>query len=101
MDRQNDQLGPGQSRDYNFTANPNTLAIVAAMQSDNALEPVSVQVIDPNGLTLAAPLATPGVSVATVVPTSPGNYTIRVTNAGSLPINPETQMIAREPLTLP
>lgn len=101
MDRQNDQLGPGQSRDYNFTANPNTLAIVAAMQSDNALEPVSVQVIDPNGLTLAVALATPGFSVATVVPTIPGNYTIRVTNAGSLPINPETQMIAREPLTLP
>jgi hypothetical protein len=101
MDRQNDSLAPGQTKDYTFSVSPNTLAIVAAIQSDNALEPVSVQVIDPNGITLATPVPTPGLAVATVVPTSVGNYTIRVTNAGSLPINPETQMIAREPLTLP
>jgi len=101
MDRQNDSLGPGQSMDYNLTTTSSTMALVAAIQSDNALEPVSVQVIDPNGITLALPIATPGLAVATVVPTAPGNYTIRVKNEGALPINPETQLITREPLSLP
>jgi len=101
MDRQNDSLGPGQSTDYTFTSGPNTMAIIAAIQADNALAPVSVRVVDPNGVTLAVPVATPGVAVATVVPTVPGTYTIRVKNEGALPINHETQMIAREPLSLP
>jgi hypothetical protein len=101
MDRQNDSLAPGQSMDYNLTTTSTTMAVVAAIQSDNALEPVSVQVIDPNGINLALPLATPGLAVATVVPTAPGNYTIRVKNEGALPINPETQLITREPLSVP
>jgi hypothetical protein len=101
MDRQNDALAPGQSMDYNLTTGSSTMAIVAAIQSDNALEPVSVQVIDPSGITLALPVATPGLALATVVPTTPGNYIIRVKNEGAFPINPETQLITREPLSLP
>jgi hypothetical protein len=101
MDRQNDSLAPGQSMDYNLTTGSSTMAIVAAIQSDNVLEPVSVQVIDPNGITLALPVATPGLAVATVIPTTSGNYTIRVKNEGALPINPETQLITREPLSIP
>jgi hypothetical protein len=94
-------MAPGQSMDYNLATTSSTMAVVAAIQSDNPLEPVSVQVIDPNGISLALPVATPGLAVATVVPTVPGNYTIRVKNEGALPINPETQLIKREPLSLP
>jgi hypothetical protein len=101
MDRQNDSLAPGQSTDYNMTTGSSTMAIVATIQADNALEPVSVQIIDPNGITLSLPMATPGLAVATAIPTAPGNYTIRVKNEGALPINPETQLITREPLSLP
>lgn len=101
MDRHNDSLPPGQSMDYSLPVASGTMAIVAAIQSDNALEPVSVQVMDPNSLTLVLPVATPGAAVATVVPTVPGNYIIRVKNEGALPINPETQLITRQPLSLP
>jgi hypothetical protein len=100
MNRENDQLGPGQTSDYTVTTGPNTLAVIAAVQADNPLAPVSVQVFDPNGISLALPVATPGLALATVVPTSAGNYTIRIKNEGPLPINHETQLITREPLSL-
>jgi hypothetical protein len=101
MDRHNDSLAPGQTTEYNLSTGSSTMAIVAAIQSDNILEPVSVQVIDPNGITLALPVATPGMAVATVIPTTAGTYTVRVKNEGALPINPETQLITREPLSIP
>ena len=101
MDRQNDQLGPGQSSDYTMSTGPTTLAMVAAIQADNALEPVSVQIIDPNGVTLVGPTPTPGLAAAIAIPTTAGNYIVRVKNEGSLPINHETLLIKREPLSVP
>jgi hypothetical protein len=100
-DRENDQLGAGQSTNYTLTAGPNTKALVAAITADNVMEPVSVQIIDPNGISIALPMATPGLAVATAVPTVPGNYTVRVKNEGLNPINHETLLINREPLQLP
>lgn len=100
-DRENDQLAAGQSSDYTMTAGPSTKALVAAITADNPLEPVSVQIIDPNGISIVLPVATPGIAVATLVPTTPGNYTVRVKNEGLNPINHETLLINREPLQLP
>jgi len=100
VDRQNDQLGPGQSTSYTLTAGPNTKALVASITADNPLAPVSIEIDDPNGIALALPLATPGTAVATAIPTTPGDYTVRVTNAGPTAITHETQLLAREPLSL-
>jgi hypothetical protein len=100
MDRQNDQLAPGQSTDYTVTATPNTLALVAAIQADTLTAPVSVQVIDPSGNTLVPAVPSLGAAVATIIPSTSGDYTIRVKNEGALPINHETQLITREPLSV-
>lgn len=101
MDRQNDQLAPGQSLSYALTAGSATKALVATITADSPLAPVSIEIDDPNGIVLAVPVATPGTAVATVVPTLPGNYTVRVTNAGMSTINPETDLLAREGVSLP
>lgn len=100
MDRQNDQLAPGQSSTYTLTAASTTKALVATITADNPLAAVSIEIDDPNGVVLAVPVATPGMAVATAIPTVVGDYTVRVTNAGAAAINHETDLLAREPLSL-
>lgn len=100
-DRENGQLGAGQSSDFTVVAGPNTKALVAVITADNPTAPLSVQVFDPSGLSVVVPIATPGIAAATIVPTVPGNYTVRVKNEGLTAINHETMLINREPLQLP
>jgi hypothetical protein len=98
--REDAQTSGGQSLQYTLTANPNTAVLIAATQADNPITPVSIQIIDPNGLTLAAPAATPGAALATLVPTYPGVYTVVVSNAGVSSTMLHTQLVTKSPLAL-
>ena len=93
-------MSGGSSTDHTVAADPNTTVLIAAIQADDPTVPISVEIIDPNGISVIAPVATPGVAVATLVPTTPGNYTVRVRNAGVTATTTHTQLITRSPLAL-
>jgi hypothetical protein len=87
----------GDSIDYTVPADANTSVLVALTEADNPTTPVSVEIIDPNGVSLTAPISTPGSAVATAVPTGPGNYTVKVRNQGLTATTTHTSMITRKP----
>jgi hypothetical protein len=72
-----------------------TLGIAQVTAADLAT-PLKVEIIGPTGVKLAAPLATPGVAVATVVPAVAGTYTVRVTNLGTTAASLTTDLIVQE-----
>jgi outer membrane protein assembly factor BamB len=101
LTRENTQLSAGQANDYVLPADSNTNMLIASTQADDPTVPVSVEIIDPNGISVALPVPTPGLAVASFVPTAPGNYTVRIKNWGLVPVNQETLLIQRIPAPLP
>lgn len=72
-----------------------TLAVAQVTAAD-LTTPLRIEIIGPTGLKLAAPLATPGVAVATVIPPEAGTYTVRVTNLGTTAASLTTDLIVQE-----
>jgi len=81
-DRRQDDVPGGQSVDYPMTADANTLLLGTTLTSLDPGTMLAVEVYNPAGQLLIAPLPTPGVAIVTVPTLTAGTYTVRVKNLG-------------------
>lgn len=86
----------GSSTTHQIVVPAGATLVVAQATAADGLTPVKVEIISPAGLTLASPLPTPGIGVATFVPTTAGTYTVRVTNLGIAAATFTTDLITQE-----
>jgi hypothetical protein len=86
----------GSSSTKALTVSDGTLLVVGTAQSSDPLIPVTVEIVNATGQVVASSPTLPGASVVTYVPLLPGNYSVRVKNAGSRPTRFSTSIITRE-----
>ena len=75
-------MAPGEAKEYEMTSTSNSLAMVAIVEAATLTTPLSIQIVDPNGVVVLSTPPLLGKAVATATPALPGVYTIRVKNGG-------------------
>jgi hypothetical protein len=88
-------LGAGQSKSYETTADSNSLAMVAIVEAATLTTPLSIDIVDPNGVVVLSTPPALGKAVATTTPALPGVYTIRVKNGGLSSTTYKTTIISK------
>lgn len=74
-----------ESHNSTMSVDPGTLLLLAAAESANA-ENLRVEIFNPSGVLVATSVSAMGRSIATAVPLTAGDYTVRVTNNGENPV---------------
>ena len=90
-------LAPGQSAQYQLTASPTTLALLAATTADDLLGSVTVEIYNALGVLVAGSVSTPGSALSTLPLPSPGTYTVKVKNVGIRTFTHTPTLVIREP----
>jgi hypothetical protein len=94
-DQRQDLVQGGQSMDYPMTTDANTLLLGTTLTASDLGTMLSVEVYNPAGQLIGAPLPTPGVAVMTVPTLTVGTYKVRVKNLGITPTTFTTNFLTR------
>jgi hypothetical protein len=90
----NETVESGQSVDYPMEADANTTSLTTTAVASDLGQMMAVEVYNPAGQLVAAPLPAPGTAVVTIVPLTVGTYTVRVKNLGITPTAFTTTTVA-------
>ncbi|MGH9968876.1 MAG: Ig-like domain-containing protein [Pyrinomonadaceae bacterium] len=82
----------GSQTDSVIVVDANTLLLTALVEAADA-QNLTVEIYDPSGLMVARSVATPGRALAVAPVRSPGNYTVRVRNNGTVTVPSSTVLI--------
>jgi hypothetical protein len=85
----------GSSNSYTVTTTSSTTLLTIVATASDLTAPISLEILTPAGIAVSTGLPTPGTAVATFVPLTVGNHTVRVKNHGLSTVNVETLLITQ------
>jgi hypothetical protein len=88
-------MAPGGAKEYEMESNSNSLLMVAIVEAADLTTPLSIELVDPNGIVVLATPAMLGKAVATATPALPGLYTVRVKNTGLRSATYKTTLVGK------
>jgi hypothetical protein len=88
-------MAPGESKGYEMEATSNSVAMLAIVEAATLTTPLSIEIVDPNGVVVLSTPPALGKAVATATPALPGVYTIRVKNGGLSSTTYKTTLISK------
>jgi hypothetical protein len=88
-------MAPGQSKSYEVESDSNSVAMVAIVEAATLTAPLSIEIVDPNGIVVLSTPPVLGKVIATATPALPGVYTIRVKNGGLSSTTYKTTVISK------
>jgi hypothetical protein len=90
------QMAAGETREYEMEYDAHSISLLAVFEATSATAPLSIEILDDDGLVVVSAPAVLGKAVATAVPALPGVYTVRVKNTGSTPVTYKTTIIGTQ-----
>jgi hypothetical protein len=88
-------MAPGGAKEYEMASDANSLLMVAIVEAADATTPLSIELVDPNGIVVLAVPTVLGKAVATATPALPGLYTVRVRNTGLRSTTYKTTLVGK------
>jgi hypothetical protein len=88
-------MGPGQAKEYEMASDSNSLLMVAIVEAADLTTPLSIELVDPNGIVVLTTPPVLGKAVATATPALPGLYTVRVRNTGLKSTTYKTTLVGK------
>jgi hypothetical protein len=85
----------GSAKTYTVTTTSSTTLLTVVATASDLTAPISIEILNPAGTVVSIGLPTPGTALATMVPLTVGNYTVRVKNHGLATVNAETLLITQ------
>jgi hypothetical protein len=89
-------MAPGESKDYEMAADANSLLILAVVEAATLTTPLSIEIVDPNGVVVLSTPPALGKAVASATPALAGVYTVRVKNGGTTSTTFKTTLIGKQ-----
>ena len=89
-------MAPGETKGYEMEANANSVLMLAIIEAATATTPLSIQIVDPNGVVVVSTPPALGKAVASATPALAGVYTVRVKNGGTASTTYKTTLIGRQ-----
>ena len=89
-------MAPGQSKDYEMAADANSVLMLAIVEAADLMTPLSIEIVDPNGVVVLSTPPALGKAVATATPALAGVYTVRVKNGGESSTTYKTTLIGKQ-----
>jgi hypothetical protein len=89
-------VAPGESKGYEMAADGNSLLILAIIEAASLTTPLSIEIVDPNGIVVLSTPPALGKAVATATPALPGVYTVRVKNGGVTSTTYKTTLVGKQ-----
>lgn len=90
-------VAAGQVADYQVVTSASPLALIAAVQPDNAMAVVAVDVYNTLGTLVGTSGPVVGLATATVPTPGAGTFTVRVRNLSAVPVTCTPTFVVREP----
>jgi hypothetical protein len=90
------QMAPGERKEYEMTSDPNSVVMLAVVEAATLTTPLSIEIVDPNGVVVLTTPPALGKAVATVTPGLAGVFTVRVKNGGTTATTYKTTLIGRQ-----
>jgi hypothetical protein len=88
-------MAPGGAKEYEMASDSNSLLFVAIVEAADLTVPLSIELVDPNGIVVLAVPTVLGKAVATATPALPGLYTVRVRNTGLKSTTYKTTLVGK------
>ena len=89
-------MAPGESKGYEMAADANSLLILAVVEAATLTTPLSIEIVDPNGVVVLSTPPALGKAVASATPALAGVYTVRVKNGGTTSTTFKTTLIGKQ-----
>jgi hypothetical protein len=90
------QMAAGEAREYEMEYDAHSVLMTAIVEASDLTAPLSIQIVDDNGVVLLTTPPALGKVVATATPLLAGVYTVRVINGGTAPVNYKTTLVGRQ-----
>ena len=74
----------------------NSVLMIAIVEAADLTTPLSLEIVDPNGITVLSTPPALGKAVATATPLLPGLYTVRVKNGGLKSTTYKTTLVGKQ-----
>jgi hypothetical protein len=88
-------MGPGETKGYEMESNSNSVLMLAVVEAADLLTPLSIELVDPNGVVVLSTPPALGKAVATATPVLGGVYTVRVKNGGLKTTTYKTTLVGK------
>jgi hypothetical protein len=85
-----------QAPGHRETKRSDAVSMLAVIEATTVTAPLSIEILNDDGLVVLSTPAALGKAVATAVPALPGVYTVRVKNAGLTPVTYKTSIVTAQ-----
>jgi hypothetical protein len=89
-------MAPGEAKEYEMEYGANSVLMLAIVEAADLLTPLSIELVDPNGVVVLSTPPALGKAVATATPLLGGVYTVRVKNGGLRSTTYKTTLVGKD-----
>jgi hypothetical protein len=89
-------MAPGEAKSYDMEWDAHSVAMLAVVEAADITTPLSIELVDQNGMVVLSTPSVLGKAVVTATPALPGLYTVRVKNGGLRSTTYKTTLIGKQ-----